>query len=102
MPSVGRTIRHVPYARLLVAAEVLLLARRHMVKLEAHEWRRLLELVRHTRGRRRNLTEQERLELSRLVLKAEPRQFVNSAMKKVVGVPLPGSGRRERASAKHD
>jgi hypothetical protein len=101
MPSLG-PVRHVPVARLLVAAEVLLLARRHVVKLDPHERRRLLELVRRGRGRRRNLTEHERRELSRLVLKAEPREFVNSAMKKVVGVPLPGSGRRERTSAKRD
>ena len=91
-----------PVARLLVAAEVLLLARRHVVKLDAQDRRRLLELVRRGRGRRRNLTERERRELSRLLLKAEPREFVSSAMKKVVGVPLPGSGRRERASAGHD
>jgi hypothetical protein len=102
MPSVPRSIRHIPAAKLLIAAELLMLARRHMSKLEPHERRRIVELVRQGRGRRRNLTERERRELAELMLKVEPRQFVTSAMKQMVGVPLPGSGARKGAGAKHD
>jgi hypothetical protein len=96
MPALSRTLRRLPAARLLAVAEVLLLARRHLMKLEPHERHRVLELVRRGRGRPSHLSERERRELARLVEKAEPREFARSAMKKVVGVPVPGA-RRERS-----
>lgn len=92
MPSLGRTLRRFPVARLLAAAELLVLARQHVLKLEPQERRRVVELVRRGRGRPSHLTERERRELARLVEKAEPREFVRTAVKKVSGVPLPGSG----------
>jgi hypothetical protein len=88
MPALGRTIRHIPIARLLIGAELLLLVREHMLKLEPHERRRVIELVRRGRGRTSNLSERERRELARLVEKAEPRLFVGNAMEKVAGFPL--------------
>lgn len=97
MPIVGRTfsgVRRLPVARLLVLAELLLLAREHLTKLEPYERRRIVELVRRGRGRTSNLTERERRELARLLEKTEPRMFVGTAMKKLVGVPLPRSGRQ--------
>jgi hypothetical protein len=93
MPSLGRTVRRVPAARLLVLGEVALLARRHLAKLDPEERRRIVELVRRGRGRRSNLTERERRELARLVQKAEPRGFANEAVRKFTGFSLPGSGR---------
>ena len=84
--SFGRLARHVPAARLIVLGELLLLAREHLSKLEPQERRRVFELVRLGRGRPRNLSERDRRELSRLVEKAEPRQFARSAAKRMVGM----------------
>lgn len=95
-------LRHIPVARLLVAAELLLLARRHLVRLEPQERRRMLELVRRGRLRRGRLTEGERRELAWLIQKTAPREFASSVTKRLVGVPLPGSGSRRGAGAKHD
>jgi hypothetical protein len=102
MPSVGRSVRQIPVARLLAAAELLLLARQHVTKLDPHERRRIVELIRRGHGRPRNLTERERRELSRLMAKAEPRLFVTVAANRLAGVSLPGTGTRGRAGAKHD
>ena len=84
--SFGRLARHVPAARLIVLGELLLLAREHLSKLEPQERRRVFELVRLGRGRPRTLSERDRRELSRLVEKAEPRQFARSAAKRMVGM----------------
>ena len=93
MPGAGKIIRHVPVARLLILGELLLLAREHLLKLDAHERRRILELVRKARGRRGNLSERERRELARLVEKAEPRLFMGNAVKKAAGFRTKGSRR---------
>lgn len=85
-----------------MAAELLLIARRHVTKLNSQERRRFLELVRRGRLRRGRLTERERRELSRLIHKMEPREFFNNASKKLVGVSLPGSGGSGKAGARHD
>lgn len=92
MPSVGRTLRRIPAARLMAVAELLMLARQHLLKLEPHERRRIVELVRRGRGRPSHLTERERRELARLVEKTEPREFVKTAAKRVVGIPSAPSG----------
>jgi hypothetical protein len=86
MPGFGRAVRALPAARLIVLGELLLLAREHLHKLEPQERRRVMELVRRGRGRPRNLSERERKELARLVEKAEPREFLGNAAKRVVGV----------------
>lgn len=98
MPSIAGSVKKIPAARLLVAAELLLLARRHVLMLDSHERRRVLELVRHGRGRRRNLSEHERRELAGLLQKMAPREFASTASKKLVGVSLPGSGARAKRS----
>ena len=90
------TAKKVPIARMLILAELIVLVREHMVKLEAHERRRLLELIRKGRGRPSNLSDRERRELSALLAKAEPRAFVNLAAQKVTGFPVPG-GKRKKA-----
>jgi hypothetical protein len=90
VPSLGRSLRHIPTARLLVLGELLLLAREHLMKLEPHERRRIVQLVRRGRGRPRNLSERDRRELARLVQKAEPREFAKSAAKRVAGIGIPG------------
>lgn len=92
MPTVGGTLRRVPAARMIVLGELLMLAREHVAKLEPQERRRIVELIRRGRGRPRNLTERERRELARLVEKAEPREFLGSAVKRVVGFGVAGRG----------
>jgi hypothetical protein len=82
-------LRRLPLLKLLAIGEIALLARDHMSLLEPAERRRLLELVRKGRGRTRNLTAEERDELSRLVAKAEPRRFAGMAVDRLSPVPLP-------------
>jgi hypothetical protein len=89
-------LRKLPVARLLALAELALLAREHYGKLKPHERRRILALVRRTRGRPSNLTRRERAELAALLAKTDPRLFVESAVRKVTGVPFPGSAARQR------
>ena len=89
-PKLLKTAKLVPMARLLAAAELLALARRHWLLLEPDERRRLLALVAATRGRSRNLTAGEKLELARLVAKADPRLFAGLVAQRFSPVPLPG------------
>jgi hypothetical protein len=81
--------RAIPLARLLAAAQVLLLARRHWHRLEPIERRRLIALVRQGRGRGRNLSPAERDELARLIAKADPRLFAGLVVQRFSPVPLP-------------
>ncbi|HEY2635975.1 MAG TPA: hypothetical protein VGI54_01190 [Solirubrobacteraceae bacterium] len=82
-------LRRIPAVRLLALGEIALLARNHVGKLTPAERRRLVELVRHGHGRPRNLSQDERNELSRLLAKAEPRHFAGLAAAKLSPVPLP-------------
>ncbi len=100
MPStIVRTAKLIPLARLIAAAQVTVLARRHWHKLEPDERRRVISLMRQTRGRGSNLSSSERLELARLVAKADPRLFAGLVAQRFSPVPLPGRivrGRRQR------
>ena len=84
-----KAARAIPMARLLAAAQVVMLARRHWHRLEPLERRRLLTLVRVARGRRGRLTAGERLELARLIAKADPKLFAGLVVQKLSPVPLP-------------
>jgi hypothetical protein len=84
-----RTAKLIPLARLVAAAQVLMLARRHWHMLEPSERRRLMALVRQTQGRPRNLSPGERLELARLIAKADPRLFAGLVAQRFSPVPLP-------------
>jgi hypothetical protein len=64
-----RTLRHMPFFKVLAIAKLALLARRHLGNLEPGDRRRLGQLVR--RGHR--LSASERNELRRLVGKLQPR-----------------------------
>ncbi len=89
--------RAIPMARLIAAAQVVMLARRHWHRLELTERRRLITLVRVAGGRRGKLTPGERLELARLIAKADPKLFAGLVAQKFSPVPLPrrmGRGRR--------
>ncbi len=93
-----KAARVIPMARLLAAAQVVMLARRHWHRLEPQERRRLLTLVRVARGRRGRLTAGERLELARLIAKADPKLFAGLVVQKFSPVPLPRLGKKLRAS----
>jgi hypothetical protein len=82
-------LRRVPVLRLLAAAEIALLAREHVMRLDRPERQRLVELVRIGRGRRRNLSDSEREELSGLIAKVEPRLLAGQAVEKLSPLPLP-------------
>jgi hypothetical protein len=82
-------LRRLPVLKLLAVAEIILLVRDHVEKLEPRERRRLVELVKRGRGRKRNLSPTEQEELARLVSKAEPRALVGGAADKLSPVPLP-------------
>jgi hypothetical protein len=84
-----KAARAIPMARLVAAAQVVMLARRHWLRLEPDERRRLLTLVRVAGGRRGRLTPGERLELARLVAKADPKLFAGLVVQKFSPVPFP-------------
>jgi hypothetical protein len=92
MPKLGGALRKIPAARLIVLGELLLLAREHLLKLEPQERRRVVELVRRGHGRPGNLNDRDRRELQRLLEKVEPRVFVGSAFKRMVGFGVPKHG----------
>jgi hypothetical protein len=90
MPSkLTRIARGVPMARLIAAAQIVMLARQHWLRLEPHERRRVITLVRQGRGRRRNLTPSQRDELGRLIAKANPRLFAGLAVQRLSPVRVP-------------
>jgi len=82
-------LRRLPVLKLLALAEVAMLAREHMIKLDRDERHRLVELIRLGHGRTRNLSPRERAELGQLVAKAEPRLFVGTAANKLTPIPIP-------------
>ena len=92
--KIRKVTKVVPLARLLAAAQVLMLARSHWHRLEPHERRRLLVLVRRGRGVGRGLSVAERAELARLVVKADPRLFAGLVAQRFSPVPLPRRGVR--------
>lgn len=79
----------IPMARLMAAAQVVMLARRHWHRLEPQERRRFITLVRVAGGRRGRLTPGERLELMRLIAKADPKLFAGLVAQKLSPVPFP-------------
>jgi hypothetical protein len=87
--TIRKVTKAVPLARLLAAAQVLMLARSHWQRLAPHERRRLLSLVRRGRGVGRGLSVAERAELARLIAKADPRLFAGLVAQRFSPVPLP-------------
>jgi hypothetical protein len=87
-----RTLRRMPFLKVLAIAKLALLARRHLGNLEPHERRRLGQLVR--RGHR--LDPAERDELRHLAGKLDPRAFAFATADALSPIRLPRrlSGRR--------
>ena len=88
-----KALRKIPVARLLAAAELVIVVRQHYVKLNPDERRRFLTLLRRGRGRPSNLSKRERAELAALIAKAEPRLFAQLVVERLTGVKLPGRDR---------
>lgn len=82
-------LRHIPIFKLIAFAEVAILARDHLYRLEPRERQRLVHLVQVSRGRSGNLSQTERNELADLLDKMEPRLFAGSAASKLSPFPLP-------------
>jgi hypothetical protein len=79
----------VPIARLVLAAQVVLIARGHLSRLDRPQRRRLIALLVRTRGRPGSLSGAERRELTLLLARLEPRLFLGTALKRLSPVPLP-------------
>ena len=75
MILVFKAIRAIPYWRLVMIVQIVLLARRHMQLLHPVERARLWELSRNAT----NLTADERRELRDLATKLEPAAFARGA-----------------------
>lgn len=84
-------LRRLPFLKVLAAAEIALLARRHLLRLTPDERRQLVDLVRHGR----TLSPVEKEELRTLVAKLEPRGFAGGAANRLSPVPLPKRLTRE-------
>lgn len=83
-------LRNVPVMRLLMLAEVVMLARDHIERLTPRERRRLVVLVRDGRGRpKQNLSPREREELEALIAKADPKLLASEAAQRLSPVPIP-------------
>jgi tellurite resistance protein len=66
-------------AWLLAAAEVVLAVRNHISgRLSEKERKRMVEIVRSSKGRPSNLSDRERKELQALLAKVEPRQLAKT------------------------
>jgi hypothetical protein len=90
-------------ARVLVAGELVVMAGRHLGKLDAEERSRLIALLTRARGRPSSLHSDEREELLELIARLEPRVLVASTVSRLSPVPVPGRllfGRRARRTGK--
>jgi hypothetical protein len=85
-----RLLRRMPFFKVLAISQTALLARRHLLRLDSSDRRRLAELV-----RRGHLTSpDERDELRRLLAKLGPREFAFTAADRFSPVPLRWLGGR--------
>jgi hypothetical protein len=87
-------VRRIPVLKLVAAAELAIVARRHVQRLTPKERRRLLKLI----SRPHRLSASERRELKRLVDKLQPRAFAGAAAEKLSPVPLPKRVTRSEAA----
>lgn len=83
-------LRRLPLARLVLLAELGMLAKIHYERLTPAERRRIVVLLKQARGWPQNLPERERRELNKLVAKVEPKAFATEAVERF----SPMAGRR--------
>ncbi len=84
-------LRMLPVVRLIMAAEVLSIGKHHFDRITPDERGQLVRLVAKAKGRPRNLSPAEQVELNDIVKKLEPRLFLAEAADRMspVGVPSP-------------
>lgn len=87
-------LRSLPVVRLVMLAEVAMLAKDHFERLEPHERRRLVLLVGQAKGRPSNLSSRDRHELEDLIAKVEPKAFASQAIQRF----SPFGGQRRRGA----
>jgi hypothetical protein len=75
-------LRRLPLARLVLLAELGMLAKVHFERLTPAERRRIVQLLKEAKGRPQNLSERERRELNKLVAKVEPKVLANEAVER--------------------
>lgn len=75
-------LRRLPLARVVIAAEVAILAKAHLDRLTPQERKRLLILLRDAKGMPKNMSDRERREFEKLVGKLEPKLFATAAAEK--------------------
>ena len=85
-------LRRLPLARVVIVAELAILAKAHLDRLKPAERRRILILLRDAKGMPKNLSDRDRREFERLVAKLEPKIFANNAAEKFS--PLSGVKRQ--------
>ena len=92
--SMFRTVRHLPFFKVIAIVQLALLARRHLGVLTPDERRRATQLVLNAH----KLTPSERHELIGIAAKLEPWAFAGAAADHLSPVPLPRrvTGRKSR------
>lgn len=80
-------LKRLPLARIVILAEVAMLAKDHFERLTPTERRRLVVLVRQTKGRPSSLSDRQRHELEKLIAKIEPKVFASQAVEKFSPIP---------------
>ena len=83
--------RAVPIAWALVVAEALVATKRHLDDVPARTRRRLLELVKKSKGRPSNLTREEKRELTKLVGELRPFALGRTLVGVASPVRVPGT-----------
>jgi hypothetical protein len=85
-----RRLEHaVPLAPLLLAGQVVFIASQHLARLDRAQRRRLVALLRQSRGRPSWLSDAEREELYALLASLEPRLFFGSTLRRLSPMPIP-------------
>ena len=79
----------VPFARVLLAAEIAGMAWGHLTKLSRPQRRRALALLVKSQGRPSRLSQHERGELAALAAAFEPRLLAGSAVRRLSPLPVP-------------
>ena len=92
-----RLLRRMPFLKVLAIAQTLLLARRHLLRLDSGDRRRLRELAR----RGRSLSAAERDELRRLLSKLEPRGLRDGHRRRLLAGAAPALAGRAPGALSH-
>lgn len=82
-------LRRLPMMEIVLAGQVILLAREHLERLTPRERHRVVVLIRESHGHPSRLSERDRAELKALLAKLEPRLFAETALRTLSPLPIP-------------